>query len=100
MPSLKMSVPHNLGQEEAQRRIEGMLGQLKQQYGDQISNLEESWSGSTGTFAMTAMGMKISGTLAVHPNEVALDGTIPFAAVPFKGQIEKLIREQAQKLLA
>ena len=100
MPSFKMSVPHNLSQDEAQRRIQSLLGDLKQQYGDQITDLQESWSGTTGTFAMTAMGMKLSGTLAVQPNEVALDGSIPFAAVPFKGQIEKLIREQAEKLLA
>lgn len=100
MPSFKMSVPHKLSQDEAQRRIQGMLGDLKQQYGEQISNLEESWSGATGAFAMTAMGMKISGTLAVRPTEVALDGSIPFAAVPFKGQIEKLIRQEAERLLA
>ncbi len=100
MPSFKMSVPHKLTQAEAQRRIEGLLADLKDQYGDQVSNLEESWSNHTGTFAMTAMGMKLSGTLAVQPNEVAIDGTIPFAAVPFRGQIENLIRERAEKLLA
>ena len=31
---------------------------------------------------------------------VALNANIPFAAVPFKGQIEKLIRDETEKLLA
>jgi hypothetical protein len=99
MPSFNMSVPNPLGQEEALSKIQNLLGQVKEEHGDKISDLQESWSGNTGTFSLTAMGMKVSGTLAVKPDEVTIDGNIPFAAVPFKGQIEKVIREQAEKVL-
>ena|SRR5690606_31297836 len=99
MPSFSMTVPHKLSQEEALSRIQKMLGELKKEHGDSISDLSESWSGNTGDFSLTAMGMKISGQLAVQPNDVALNANIPFAAVPFKGQIEKLIRDEAEKLL-
>jgi hypothetical protein len=100
MPSFAMTVPHRLTQEEALGRIQRMLGEMKQQYGNQVTDLNETWNGNTGEFSMTAMGMKISGNVAVEPGEVKLNGNIPFAAVPFKGQIEKLIREQATQLLA
>lgn len=100
MPSFAMSVPHKLTQDEAQSRIKNLLAELKQQYGDQVSDLQETWNGHNGQFALTAMGMRISGTLAVEPEQVSLNGNIPFAAVPFRGQIEKLIREQAETLLA
>lgn len=100
MPSFAMTVPHRLTQEEALGRIQRMLGEMKQQYGNQVTDLTETWNGHTGEFSMTAMGMKISGKVAVEPGEVKLNGNLPFAAVPFKGQIEKLIREQATQLLA
>lgn len=100
MPAIAISVPHSLPPAEALRRIQSMLGDLKRQYGDQVTEVTETWSGSTGEFSMTAMGLRISGTLAVEPAEVKLNGTIPFAAVPFRGRIEQLIREQAETLLA
>jgi hypothetical protein len=100
MPSLAMSVPHQLPPEEALRRIQNLLADLKQQYGDQVKDLTESWSGNDGQFSLTAMNMRISGTLSVHPHEVTLNGNIPFAAVPFRSQIQQLIRERAEALLA
>ncbi len=100
MPSFVMSVPHQLPPEEALRRIQSLLGDLKQQYGDQVKDLSESWDGNNGEFSLTAMNLRISGTLAVLPTEVTLNGNIAFAAVPFKRQIQQLIRDQAETLLA
>jgi len=100
MPSFAISVPHQLPPDEALRRIQGLLGDLKQQYGDQVSDLKESWTGNDGEFSLTAMGLRLSGTLSVLPGEVKLNGNIPFAAVPFRGQIERMIRERAETLLA
>ena len=100
MPSISVTVPHKLSEEEARTRIQGLLSDLKQQYGDQISQLSESWQGNTGQFSLTAMNMNVSGTLEVLPDAAKMNGNIPFAAVPFKGQIEKMIRERAETLLA
>jgi len=100
MPKLKMSVPHRLPQDEALNRIKGLLGQVKQQYADKISDLHEEWSGNAGTFSFSAMGFSISGSLNVTASEVELNGNLPFAASFFKAKIESAIRERATILLA
>ncbi len=100
MPSFSVAVPHHLSQEEATTRIQGLLGKLKDQYGDQISNLSENWQENTGDFSLTVMNMKVSGRLEVLPNEAKLSGDIPFAALPFKGQIENMVRQKAQEVLS
>lgn len=48
MPKLEIKVPHELTQSEALIRIQKFLPELKSQHSYRISDLEESWSGSTG----------------------------------------------------
>ena len=100
MPAMEMTIPHTLGQEEALRRIQSLLAQVKAQYPDTFSDLHETWTDSGGEFSATIMGMPVSGRLTVTPTQVHLAGNLPFAALPFKGQIEETIRTQAEQLLA
>lgn len=95
-----MSVPHSLSQEKALNRVKNLLGQVKNQFADKISDLNENWDGNVGTFSFKAMGFAVSGTLTVTPAEVKLEGTIPWAASLFKGKIQDTIRERASELLA
>ena len=100
MPKMELTVPHNLSQEEALQRIKTMLGQDKAKHPDRFSDVGETWSENGGEFSAKIMGMDVSGQLAVTPTEVHLTGTIPFAALPFRGQIEDTLEEQAHQLLA
>ena len=100
MPKLNMAVSHRLTQDEAVFRIKALLGEVKKEHADKISNLREEWNGNTGTFSFSAMGFSVSGTLIVKPSEVELSGSLPFAASFFKGKIESTLRERAETLLA
>ena len=95
-----MSIRHKLPQDEALFRIKGLLGEIKQQHGDQISDLQEDWSGNIADFSFKAAGFGVSGTLEVTSSDVKLKGKLPFAANFFKGKIESTIRKRAQNLLA
>lgn len=99
MPKMSMEIPHDLEKSEARSRIEGMIGDLKQQYGDKISDVSEHWQGDQGTFAFKAMGFNLAGTLQVTDNDVKVNGDLPWAAKPFQGTIEATIRERAERLL-
>lgn len=99
MAKLNMTVQHHLTQAEAEKRIKNLLGEVKNQFADKISDLREQWNGPQGTFSFKAMGFDVSGTLTVKSSEVELDGKLPFAAGLFKGKIESKIRERAQQLL-
>lgn len=100
MPSLKVSVPHGLSQEEATRRLKNFINEMKAQYGNQAGNLQESWTGNIGKFSMDVMGMALSGVLNIEPDQVHVEAQYPMAAMMFKGKIESTLREKISQLLA
>ena len=99
MASLNMSIPHELEAGDALNKVQGLLQNVKKQYGDKVTNLREEWHGNTGIFSFNIMGYDISGRLMVKDKEVELDGNLPFAASLFKGKIKSLIEQEAQKVL-
>ncbi|MGE5364961.1 MAG: polyhydroxyalkanoic acid system family protein [Bacteroidota bacterium] len=100
MPTMKVSVPHNLGQDEARNRLQSFVNNLKSQYGAQVKNVQENWSGNRGDFAFSAMGINVKGSLSVQPSSVDLEGDLPITALPFKGTIENTIKSELSKLLS
>lgn len=100
MPSMNVTVPHALGQQEAVDRLKSMLSHVKEKYAGQISNLEESWHDTGGEFSFSAMGFKTNGTVQIEHQEVRVNGHLPLAAALFKGRIEEAIRDQLSRLLA
>ena len=100
MPSLDLSIPHELSQEEALSRIKRLLSEARRDHADKITHLHESWEGNTGTFSFSAKGYDVSGNLVVHPNTIELTSKVPFAVSLFKGVISSMITQKAKELLA
>jgi putative polyhydroxyalkanoate system protein len=100
MPSLTISIPHSLGADEAATRLKSFFDKLKSRYQDKMSNLEESWDGNKLNYAFSTFGFNIKGDLNVEENAVNVNGSLPFAAMMFKGKIEQSVREELEKLLA
>lgn len=100
MPSMTITVPHQLSQAEALGRIQRLLSDVRNDYGDRVTDLQETWHETGGEFSFRAMGFNISGKLDVRPDKVELKGNYPLAAMPFKSKIESTIRERAEQLLA
>ena len=100
MPKLDICVSHQLTRDEAAGRIKGLLGQMKEEYGENVKDLKEDWSRDSCRFSFSVMGSSISGTLDILSDKVQINGNLPFAASLFKGKIEETIREKASELLA
>jgi hypothetical protein len=100
MPNLKISIPHELPQDEALRRIKSAIAHAKKQYGEKIDELRESWNGNSGTLDVTAMGQKLSVVLTVNSSDVTVQSALPLIAMMFRGKIEAAIRQEGTKLLA
>ncbi len=100
MPSIHVSVPHQISQDEALKRIQRAIAQAKDQNPDKVRELKENWNGYAGTFSASAMGYSASGSVAVNPSDVVVETTLPLIASPFKSTIEAQIRETLARLLA
>ena len=100
MPKIKVSVPHQLGQDEAKTRISKLIAESRDQFGGKVTNLAEAWNGYMDNFRFRAMGFDVDGQLDVQPNEVRIEVNLPWAALPFKGRVESEILKHAQELLA
>jgi hypothetical protein len=99
MPSLDLTIPHQLSQEEALKRIKNLLSEAKRDHADKIDHLEEKWDGNKGTFSFSAKGYDVSGMLEVLPHSIELTSTVPFAVSLFKGMIASMIQQKAKELL-
>ncbi len=100
MPSLTIATPHSLGAEEATARLKKMFEKLKERHGDKLSNLTEQWTDNKLDYSFSTYGFNIKGDMTVEPNEVKVNGQLPFAAMMFKGTIEQTVRDELEKLLA
>lgn len=100
MPSSTVTVQHQLGKDEALRRIKGMLDEAQTKGGGRISDLQESWTGDNGTYSFKAGGFKVNGSIKVGDSNVEIDLDYPLAARPFKSTIESTLRDRTEALLA
>lgn len=100
MPSFKVSVDHQLGKELAVEKLKSFADVVRSEMAGQVSNVQESWD-EQGFFhfSFSAMGMNIEGKMETSDLLVNVTGKIPFAAVPFKGMIEKTIAEKIEHAL-
>lgn len=96
----KVSVPHELGQEEAVERIKGLVAELKKEYGDQVGRVEETWSGNRCEFRLKIKRINLSGTIEVGDASAEIRGALPFGARLFEGQAKQLIAKRARELLS
>jgi hypothetical protein len=100
MPRITFGVPHSLGLEEATRRLKEKFAAALAEHRSRISDFREEWRDHTLSFGLKAMGMGVSGTVAVEPAQVKLDAELPFAAAFFKGAIEQRLRQEVAMVLA
>ena len=99
MPKLSITVPHELGQAEAARRVGGLMDAITRKYADQIKITEQNFGETSGTFAFKTMGMSVTGKAEIGDASVTIDCDLPFAAMMFKGRIEKEMRASLEKIL-
>ena len=100
MPGFATEVPHSLGQEVALEKVKGFLSQVEQRYAKEISEIDGSWTDNVLNYKLTTFGIKIDGTITVEEDIVKMEGSLPFAAMMFKGKISESIRVALEKAIA
>jgi hypothetical protein len=99
MPSFGTVVSHALGQSQALDRLKSFVQEVRDQYGDQVSEAKGDWQDNVLDFSLTTLGLTIKGTLTVEEAAARVAGHLPLAAAFFRGQIERQIADELQRAL-
>lgn len=96
---LSVDLPHNLGAEEAKRRMQGGIGRLKDHVPGGSAQVESRWEGDRMYLEVRAMGQEVTGHIDVEQRKVRLELMVPPVLALFAGKIEGLIRARGAELL-
>ena len=96
---LIVSIPHNLGQAEAVRRLHGGMSSVKSQFGDKVASIDESWNGNRMDFRVGAMGQTVNGHLEVMNDQVRVEVHLPWILAMIAEKAKTFIQKQGTLLL-
>lgn len=95
---IQVDLPHNLGREEAQRRIAANIHKL-QSYIPGGAQVTSNWSGSRLDMAVAAMGQEVDAQIDVEDKHVRCRLTLPGMLAMLAKPIEAVLRSKGQELL-
>ena len=95
---LVVSIPHQLGREEATRRLKGGLARATS--GIPVLHVdEERWDGDRMDFRVRALGQVAAGHVDVADDHVRLEVTLPWLLQRFAEMTQVVIRKRGNLLL-
>ena len=94
-----VSIPHQLGKEEALRRLQGGVGRLRSQFGDKLGTIEDTWTGDHADFRVSVLGQSVTGAVDVMETEVRLEVQLPWMLAMVAEKAKDLIQKQGTLML-
>ncbi len=94
-----VSIPHQLGKEEALRRLQSGVGRLRSQFGDKLGTIEDTWTGDHADFRVSVLGQSVTGALDVMDNEVRVEVHLPWMLAMLAEKAKGLIQKQGTLML-
>lgn len=96
---LIVEIPHQLGRDEARRRLQAGFGQLRAKFGDKVTSVEERWTGDHLDVGIKAMGQAISAGLDVEQDRVRLEVQLPWMLAMIAEKAKGLLQKEGKLLL-
>ena len=95
---IDIDLPHNLGKDEARRRIANNMHKLQEHFpgGAQV---QSGWSGDQLNLQVAAMGEAVNATIDVMETKVHLKVLLPGMLGMFAGMIQGALQKKGNVLL-
>ena len=95
---IDVDLPHNLGKDEARRRIANNIHKLREHIpgGAQV---QSGWTGDQLNLDVAAMGQTVAATIDVHDKSVHLRVLLPGMLGMFAGVIQGALQQKGSVLL-
>ena len=101
MPTLNVTVNHQLPQAEATERLKKKRTEIKDQHTYTVTDLKETWTTPDSLdFAFKILGFSLTGTVESLESSVRIAVTLPAAALLMKGTIESQVRRELEQVLS
>jgi hypothetical protein len=97
--TITLSLPHNLGEQEAKRRLVSGIADARQKYPQFMRGASDTWSGNRMDFCAAAMGQTINGHVDVLPRSVNISIDLPFVLAMIAERLRPQIESEGRKLL-
>jgi hypothetical protein len=99
--TLKISLPHRLPRHEAVRRLQDGFAGLRQQFSQNLAQVDDRWTGDHLDLKATAFGQSITARVDVRDTTVDVEVDLPWLfavlAEKIKGQVEQAGRKLLEK---
>jgi len=101
MPTLNVTVAHQLTQAEATERLKKKQTEIKEQNTYTVSDLKETWTTPHSLdFAFKILGFSLTGSVESQESSVRIAVVLPIAATIMKGTIESQVRRELEHVLS
>ena len=97
--TLKVSLPHHLPRHEAVRRLRDGFGGLRQQFAQNLAQVEDRWTGDHLDFKATAFGQSLTGRVDVTDTSAEIEIDLPWLFAMLAEKIKGQVEQAGQKLL-
>ena len=94
-----VNIPHELGREEARRRLETGFGRIREQIGGKALAFEERWEGERLHFKAGAFGQNVTGRADVLEKSVRIEVDLPWILASIAEKLQHRIRKTGTLLL-
>ncbi len=96
---LIVSIPHQLGKQEAIRRVQAGLAGIRTSFGEHLTRIEEAWTGEHLDFRATVLGQHMNGSMDVADDHVRLEVQLPWLLAKLAEKAKALIERQGHLML-
>ena len=97
--AITLTIPHRLTQDEARRRLQTGITDLKAKHAGSFAQVAESWNGNQMSFRLSAMGQAITGRVDVQSDKVKLDIDLPWLLAAFAEKLRPRIEQEGRRML-
>jgi hypothetical protein len=96
--SIVVTIPHELGEAEARRRIAEGLGPLQQSFAGKLTS-DVHWSGNHADIKVGALGQKVAAQLDIEANQVRVEVQLPFLLAALANKIQPYLQKSGSDML-
>ncbi|HVG51197.1 MAG TPA: polyhydroxyalkanoic acid system family protein [Xanthobacteraceae bacterium] len=96
---LVVTISHQLGREEAQRRIQNGLAQVKEKYASFVTLDEDAWDGNQLDVRVRAIGQNAAARIDVMDDHLRLEVTLPWLLAKVAEKIVPTIQREGTLLI-